>query len=42
MKREGVWQYVGLWPPAAPRGRGEEVVHKGDVGDGQSQRLYAG
>jgi len=33
---------VEHWPPGGPRGRGQQLVHKGDVGDGEAQGLDAG
>ncbi len=32
---------VEHWPPDGPGGRGQQLVHKGDVGDGEAQGLDA-
>ncbi len=32
---------VEHWPPGGPGGRGQQLVHEGDVGDGEAQGLDA-
>ncbi len=33
---------VEHWPPRGTGGRGQQLVHEGDVGDGEAQRFDAG